>query len=266
METNYIFLTTGQLLIASVLMAVNIGLSLILKLGLAKQWSIGSLRMAGQLLLVGFLLDWVFALNNTSWILGVALFMTTIASITAVGRTQKRFSTIYLNSFISILGAAFLVVFFALSGILQIDPWYSPQYLFPLLGMVLGNTLNGISLALERFMDSLSVRRKEVEMLLSLGATSWEAAHDLIRDALRTSMIPTLNSMMVMGIVSLPGMMTGQILAGVSPGEAVRYQIMMIFVIASGAALGATLVVVLAFRALLNSHHQLLLKRLRDLS
>ena len=85
METNYIFLTTGQLLIASVLMAVNIGLSLILKLGLAKQWSIGSLRMAGQLLLVGFLLDWVFALNNTSWILGVALFKTTIASITAVG-------------------------------------------------------------------------------------------------------------------------------------------------------------------------------------
>ena len=266
METNYIFLTTGQLLIASVLMVVNIGLSLILKLGLAKQWSIGSLRMAGQLLLVGFLLDWVFALNNTSWILGVALFMTTIASITAVGRTQKRFSTIYLNSFISILGAAFFVVFFALSGILQIDPWYSPQYLFPLLGMVLGNTLNGISLALERFMDSLSVRRKEVEMLLSLGATSWESAHDLIRDALRTSMIPTLNSMMVMGIVSLPGMMTGQILAGVSPGEAVRYQIMMIFVIASGAALGATLVVVLAFRALFNSRHQLLLKRLRDLS
>ena len=213
METNYIFLTTGQLLTASVLMAVNIGLSLILKLGLAKQWSIASLRMVGQLLLVGFLLDWVFALNNPFWILGVALFMATIASITAVGRTRKRFSAIYLNSFISILGAGFFVMFFALSGVLQIDPWYSPQYLFPLLGMVLGNTLNGISLALERFMDSLSVRRKEVEMLLSLGATSWEAAHDLIRDALRTSMIPTLNSMMVMGIVSLPGMMTGQILA-----------------------------------------------------
>ena len=253
METNYIFLTNEQLLIASVLMAVNIGLSLILKLGLTKQWSIASLRMVGQLLLVGFLLDWVFALNNPFWILGVALFMATIASITAVGRTRKRFSTIYLNSFISILGAGFFVMFFALSGVLQIEPWYSPQYLFPLLGMVLGNTLNGISLALERFMDSL-------------GATSWEAAHDLIRDALRTSMIPTLNSMLVIGIVSLPGMMTGQILAGVSPGEAVRYQIMMIFVIASGAALGATLVVILAFRALFNSRHQLLLKHLRTVS
>ena len=104
--------------------------------------------------------------------------MTTIASITAVGRTNKRFSEIYLSSFVSVLGTAFFIMFFALKGILQIDPWYSPQYLFPLLGMVLGNTINGISLGLDRFMDSLSVRRKEVEMLLSLGATSWEAANE----------------------------------------------------------------------------------------
>ena len=103
-------------------------------------------------------------------------------------------------------------------------------------------------------------------MLLSLGATSWEAAHEMISDAIHTSMTPTLNSMMVMGIVSLPGMMTGQILAGVSPGEAVRYQIMMIFVIATAAALGATLIVVLAFRALFNSSHQLLLERLRNVT
>jgi putative ABC transport system permease protein len=130
------------------------------------------LGMGRQLLMVGFLLDWFFALNNPIWILGVAFFMTTVTSIAAVRSTGKRFITIYLNSFISILGAAFFVMFFVLSGILQIDPWYSPQYLFPLLGMVLGNTLNGISLALERFLENLSVHRKEVEMLLSLGATS----------------------------------------------------------------------------------------------
>ena len=132
--------------------------------------------------------------------------------------------------------------------------------------MVLGNTLNGISLGLERFLDSLSVRRKEVEMLLSLGATSWEAANELIRDALRTSMIPTLNSMLVMGVVSLPGMMTGQILAGISPGEAVRYQIIVVFILAAAAALGSILIVILTFRALFNSRHQLLLKRLQTLS
>jgi len=266
MENNYIFLTSEQLLFASVLMAINICLSIIIRLGMVKQWIIASLRMTAQLLLVGFLLDWVFALNNPVWILGVALFMTTIASITAVGRTNKRFAEIYLSSFVSVLGTAFFIMFFALKGILQIDPWYSPQYLFPLLGMVLGNTINGISLGLDRFMDSLSVRRKEVEMLLSLGATSWEAANELIRDALRTSLIPTINSMLVMGIVSLPGMMTGQILAGVSPGEAVRYQIIVVFIIAAAAALGSTAVIVLAFRALFSSRHQLLFDRLRNVN
>ena len=266
MGNNYIFLTSEQLLFASVLMAVNIGLSIILRLEMAKKWIIASLRMTAQLLLVGFLLDWIFALNNPIWILIMVLFMTTISSITAVGNTNKRFTEIYVSSFVSILGGAFFVMFFALKGILKIDPWYSPQYLFPLLGMVLGNTINGISLGLDRFMDSLSVRRKEVEMMLSLGATSWEAANELVRDALRTSLIPTINSMLVMGIVSLPGMMTGQILAGISPGEAVRYQIIVVFIISAAAALSSTAVIVLAFRALFNSNHQLLLDRLRNVN
>ena len=266
MENNYIFLTSEQLLFASVLMAFNIGLSNIFRLGMGKQWIMASLRMTSQLLLVGFLLDWVFALNNPIWILGVALFMTTIASITAVGSTSKRFAEIYVSSFVSVLGTAFFTMFFALKGILQIDPWYSPQYLFPLLGMVLGNTINGISLGLDRFMDGLSVRRKEVEMLLNLGATSWESVYDLVRDALRTSLIPTINSMLVMGIVSLPGMMTGQILAGISPGEAVRYQIIVVFIIAAAAALGSTAVIFLAFRALFSSRHQLLFNRLKNVN
>jgi putative ABC transport system permease protein len=117
---------------------------------------------------------WTGFLRSTipSGFLGLHFSWRQLSPSPQLGRTGKRFITIYLNSFISILGAAFFVMFFVLSGILQIDPWYSPQYLFPLLGMVLGNTLNGISLALERFLENLSVHRKEVEMLLSLGATS----------------------------------------------------------------------------------------------
>ncbi len=87
-----------------------------------KQWAVASLRMTVQLLLVGFLLDWVFALNNPVWIIGVALFMTTIASITAVGITRKRFAEIYLSSFVSVLGTALFIMFLAIKGILQIDP------------------------------------------------------------------------------------------------------------------------------------------------
>ena len=145
---------------------------------------------------------------------------------------------------------------------LQVQPWYSPQYLIPLLGMVLGNTLNGISLSLDRFMESLVNQRDQIETWLTLGATRWEAAHSQVREAIRVGMIPTINSMMVMGLVSLPGMMTGQILAGANPIDAVRYQIMIVFMIAAGAAIGIFSVVLLAFRTLFSPDHQLRLDRL----
>lgn len=95
---------------------------------------------------------------------------------------------------------------------------------------------------------------------MSLGATRWEAAHKHLRDALRTGMLPTINSMMVLGVVSLPGMMTGQILAGINPVDAVRYQIVIYFMLAAGTALATLFVVLLAFNTMFNSSHQLRLQ------
>jgi putative ABC transport system permease protein len=125
-------------------------------------------------------------------------------------------------------------------------------------GMILGNTLNGISLGLDRLGSELAAKRAQVEALLALGATRWEAARHPIQEAVRTGLIPIMNSMMVVGIVSLPGMMTGQILAGASPLEAVKYQIVIMFLIASGTALGTVSVVLLSYRRLFNSSHQFL--------
>ena len=127
-----------------------------------------------------------------------------------------------------------------MTAVLQLDdPWRQPQYTIPLLGMILGNTLNGISLGLGRLTEELAVRRDQVELLLSLAHTRWEAARlRAVRQAVRTGMIPTINAMMVTGIVSLPGMMTGQLLSGVDPVDAVKYQIVIMFLIASGTALG----------------------------
>lgn len=128
--------------------------------------------------------------------------------------------------------------------------------------MLLGNILNGISLAIDRFLQGLSEGRFRVEGALALGASAWEAAHPEIREALRVGMIPTINSMMVMGIVSLPGMMTGQILAGAEPQDAVLYQIAIMFMIAAATALGALIVVLLSFRVLFRNQ-RLLSERLR---
>ncbi|MBW4506966.1 MAG: ABC transporter permease [Scytonematopsis contorta HA4267-MV1] len=106
-------------------------------------------------------------------------------------------------------------------------------------------------------------QRHQIETLLSLGATRWEAAHKPLRDALQTGMLPTINSMMVLGLVSLPGMMTGQIIAGANPIDAVRYQIVIYFMLAAGTALSTLFVVLLAFNAMFCSSHQLHLERLR---
>jgi len=264
MGSSYIPISYGQLALAALLILINIALSFILRLGLEQQLWIASLRMVVQLLLIGYVLQWLFTLHNPGWILSVALAMTVIAGLASVNRTRRRFRGIYWNSFVSILASSLLVTGLAVGGIIRVDPWYEPQYLIPLLGMVLGNTLTGISLALDRFMEDLASHRERVEALLTVGATHWESAHETVKEALRAGMIPTINSMMVTGLVSLPGMMTGQILAGANPTDAVRYQIVIMFMIVSGTALGTLGVVMLAFRALFNWKHQLRVERLRQ--
>lgn len=255
-------ISNGQLLVASVLLLVNIGLSWRLSLGLERSLLEAGVRMTVQLLLVGYALDWIFSLNHPAPILLVGLVMTTLASVDAVKRTGSRYPGIFLNSLASILGASFVLTGLALAGILQVKPWYQAQYAIPILGMVLGNIISGISLSADRFMTDVRTQRDRIEALLALGATRWEAAHPEIREAMRTGMIPTINSMVVMGIVSLPGMMTGQILAGAPPATAVRYQVVIMFVIASATALGILGMVLLSFRALFDERDRLRLDRL----
>ena len=261
-STSYIPISVWQLALAAMLIVVNLVLSVALRLGVTRSLLVASVRMTVQLLLVGYVLTYIFALNAPLPVVAVSLVMAGVAGVAAVNRSSRRFAGAYWDSLLTVTGVSFLVTGLGVTGIIRVEPWYEPQYVIPLLGMVLGNTLNGISLALERFTESLVAQRGRIETLLALGATRWEAVHTEIRDAVRTGMIPTINSMMVIGLVSLPGMMTGQILGGVSPTDAVRYQIVIMFMIAAGTALGALGVVLLAYRRLLSPNHQLRLEKL----
>jgi putative ABC transport system permease protein len=257
-------ISDAHLALSALLILVNVGLSAWLRLGLGRSLLIGSARMVVQLLLVGSVLQWLFRQEQPGLIALLGLVMAAIAGVSAVQRTRRRFAGIYLNSLLSVMASSALVTGLALAGIIRPQPWYIPQYLIPLLGMVLGNALNGISLGLDRLMEGLIGRREQVEGRLALGATRWEACEELVREAIRVAMIPTINSMMVMGLVSLPGMMTGQILQGAAPAAAVRYQIVILFMIAAGTALGVSGVVLLAYRSLTSREHQLRLDRLRE--
>jgi putative ABC transport system permease protein len=144
----------------------------------------------------------------------------------------------YLISTGAMFVSSFSVTMIALLVIIRVEPWYTPQYAIPLLGMLLGNTMTGISLAMDRMTDQLYGRRDEVEQRLLLGQTWQEASREIRQDCMRTGMMPIINSMAAAGLVSLPGMMTGQILSGTPPIEAVRYQILIMFLIAAGTGFG----------------------------
>jgi putative ABC transport system permease protein len=222
------------------------------------------LRTIAQLLLVGLILQWVFSLSGWYTVLALGGAMTLIAGISAARRSRRHYRGVFLNSVISVWASSWLIGGIALTAIVQVDPWYRPQYAIPLLGMILGNTLTGVSLGLDRLTEQLSQQRARVETMLALGATRWEAAIGPIQNAMRTGMVPIINSMMVVGIVSLPGMMTGQLLSGVDPIDAVKYQIVIMFLIASGTGLGTMGVVLLSYRRLFNARHQFQYWFIRD--
>jgi putative ABC transport system permease protein len=250
-----------QVGLAASLIVVSAAVSLLLRLGLERRLSVAAVRTLVQLLLIGLVLRWLFR-EGRPYMLVVMALMTVIAAHAAVTRCDRRYRGIVLDSILSIWVSAWCITVVAVVGVVQPRPWHLPQYWIPLLGMILHNTLNGVSLGLDRLTSEVTGRRDEIETLLALGATRWEAARTPVQQAVRTGMIPTVNTMMVVGLVSLPGMMTGQLLAGVDPLQAVMYQIVIMFLIAAGASLGTMGVTLLGYRRLFNRDHQFLAGRI----
>ncbi len=250
------------LAISALLVLVCGVISVLLRLGLEKRLAIASLRTVVQLFLVGFILRYVFNLDAWWAVLGVMAIMIALAARAAVQRPSRTFAGAGLVALLSLVVSATVVTFTVTGAIIGVVPWYKPQYVIPLLGMILGNGLTGISLCVDQLLETLDQRRSHVEMQLACGATRWEAARGPLSDAVRRGMIPIINSMMVVGTVSLPGMMTGQILAGSDPLVAVKYQIMVMFMIAAGTALASMGMAMLVYRRMFNARHQLQWRRI----
>jgi putative ABC transport system permease protein len=158
--------------------------------------------------------------------------------------------------------SSFSVALFALIIVIGNEPWYQPQYAIPLLGMLLGNTMTGIALALDRLTGTASEQRDVIEARLMLGYSQREAIAEIRQQVYRTGLIPIINAMAAAGIVSLPGMMTGQILAGAPPVEAVKYQILIMFLISGGAGFGTLAALHFGVQRLFDERLRLRLDRL----
>ena len=261
---NYIELGWSDLALASVLVLLNAALSLALQLGIERKLLVAAVRTVVQLLLVGIVLTALFEAGSPGWTALAAVTMVALAGREVLSRQERRLAggwTYGLGAGCMLLAAG-LVTIFALSTAIRPQPWYDPRYAIPLLGMVLGNTMTGIALGLDTLSTGLARERASVEAQLALGATRWKATRPLVRRSLRTGLMPIINSMAAAGIVALPGMMTGQILAGADPVEAVKYQVLIMFLIAGGTALGSATAVLGGVARLTDPRHRLRLDRL----
>ena len=236
---------------------LNAALSFHFRLGLAKSLLIASLRTLIQLFAIGYVLHYVFQVDSLWALLAILAVMALLAGQAIASRLTHRYRGAFWIATGSIVFPTFLLTSYAVFVVIVPARWSDPRYLIPLTGMVLGNGLTAIHLAMERFGNALLERRAEVEAWLCYGATAAEAVQDMTRDAIRTGMTPMLNSMMVVGLVSLPGMMTGQILGGTPPEQAVRYQIVIMFLLAGSTALGSAIAVLCCRRSLLDSRGRL---------
>jgi putative ABC transport system permease protein len=261
-----IVLTPVDLVIASMLVLFSAGLSLVFSLRVHRSLLWSAVRMVVQLLLVGFVLRIVFHLSNP-WLTALVVAVMAAAAAYEVGaRQDKRLSPLahYATGGGATVFATLIITVLALTTTLKPEPWYNPREAVPLTGIILGNVMNAVSLALNAFFNTVTRERVAIEARLALGDSRYTALHGLAAQAIRTALIPTINVMTAAGVITMPGIMTGQLLAGMDPLNAAKYQILLMFLIVGGNCLGAFAAVYLVIFRLTDHRDRLRLDRLRS--
>lgn len=223
-----------------------------------KEILISSLRMTIQLVLVGYILAYVFEHSHPIYAIVITAIMLIFSIYNIYNRTKSPLSPeikkiIALSMTLGILAS---LIYFVLI-VLQVSPWYEPRYVIPIAGMIIGNSMTGITLGVKTLVEGMTTHKQLVEAALILGATPKMASKQIVNHAFDAAMLPTINSMVGMGIVFLPGMMTGQILGGASPVVAIEYQIAVMLGIVGSVSLTVLLFVQLGYKTFFNSRSQM---------
>lgn len=261
---NAVPLSTVDLLLAAGLLIINGAISVVFGLRLERSLAVAAARMVVQLTAVGYVLKFVFEQTSPSWTVFIATIMILVAGFELMQRQEKRPRgwLAYGLGNATLLLTGGIATLYATAVIIGPSPWYTPRYVLPILGMVLGNTLTSVSLALQTLNEGAVRERTAIEAQLALGATRFQAFSSLLRHSLRMATTPLLNTMAVTGVVTLPGMMAGQILAGADPGEAAKYQIIIMFLLTGASGLGAFAAAFGSVFLLTDPRHRLRLDRL----
>ncbi len=241
------------------LILAAIALSSWQKLGLEGSLALATGRTIAQLTVVGYFLGVVFAFKSPWAVLAVLGGMLIIASIVARNRISQKIPRLLPLIAGSILVSTALTLIYTTLLIVQPQPWYDPKAIIPLAGIVLGNAMNGAAIAGDRLVSTLNSSQLEIETHLSLGATPQQAVAHYRREAIKAGLIPTINAMMVVGLVTLPGIITGQLLGGADPIQAAAFQMLILFMLAFATLLTTILVTQGLLRQFFNQADQLIL-------
>jgi putative ABC transport system permease protein len=226
-----------------------------------KEIIISSIRMTLQLLLTGYILVYVFANPNPLFTVAIIFLMEGFAVYTIFKRFKNKLSRLFKRAVAISMGIGTLTcLMYFLLIVVRISPWYNQQYFIPIAGMVIGNSMTGISLGIKFLLEGMTTQRAMLEEALILGATPQAASRDIINNAFDAAILPTINSMLGMGIIFLPGMMTGQILSGTSPTTAIAYQIAIMLGILGAVAFSVIILLHLGYRSFFNKEDQLILQ------
>ena len=257
MMISAMHISNWQLFSFTIFVLIVAFISFRLKLGLEKSLIIGSTRTYLQLLLMGAILVYIFKYPNPFISVGLYIWMIFWAARIVVGRIESPPFKLFPIVFSTMLFSYMLLNISCMGLFLNVNPWYQPQFFITIGGMIVGNSMNAVALSLDRLFSDLKNRRRELEQNLILGMKPLDAIRALVRDALKAGMTPSINQLAGVGLVFIPGMMTGQILGGEDPMNAAKYQILIMLIICVSTALGSVLVVSRVAKKCFNERGQL---------
>jgi putative ABC transport system permease protein len=254
---DIIVLNIGQFALIYLLLAVILVIMRNRRIKQTKLLIVASMRMTVQLTLAGLILTYIFENPHPLFTIGYLLLMTLFAIFMVLGRHKALNPRFKLITALSLGASGLGIICFFILAIVGVSI-FNPQYTIPISGMVMGNAMTGVGLGLRAFSENIASHRPRIETLLNMGAAPRKILTPFVNASIETALLPTLNSMLGMGIISLPGMMTGQILSGTLPMTAILYQIAIIIAITAVTCLAVFLCLYLGAATLYNKRAQLI--------
>jgi len=246
--TDIIPISSIQLILSFLFVIIATLIVIFLKIGLSGKVLIASFRCYAQLFISGYLLYYIFSHDNPLITIIILLVMIGFSVQNIISLIENKPAGIILPVIASQGLTGVFISFLITLCIIDVEPWYRAQYVVPIAGMVFGNSMSSITLAAERVFSDVIRRKDEVQMLVALGASPWEASLPSIREAVKAGLLPLINRTATVGIVWIPGMMTGQVLAGAPPIEAAKYQIVIMLMLLAAGSLGAFTVILWSYK------------------